>query len=208
MFRTTTCPSSGELTLSMRHRYCCLLAASKQAAVSVWQMPVAACRVLNSWWWTERPCETCRVLGEERETNKMQLIWCLLWNFYLNMFRESLLPSSGEQEFILPHTVFCTGSDGCGCVELGRELCALWKLLLELPHMVLCTGCNDCGCVELGRNLCALCALWRCNLHSAHSLRPISTQPQPSQPVQNTICGSAHSCSPDDGHNDARNMLR
>ena len=46
------------------------------------------------------------------------------------------------------------------------------------------------------------------NLHSAHSLRPTSTQPQPSQPVQNTICGSAHSCSPDDGHNDARNMLR
>ena len=26
--------------------------------------------------------------------------------------------------------------------------------------------------------------------------------------MQNTICGSAHSCSPDDGHNDARNMLR
>ena len=26
--------------------------------------------------------------------------------------------------------------------------------------------------------------------------------------VQNTICGSAHSCSPDDGHNDARDMLR
>ena len=45
-------------------------------------------------------------------------------------------------------------------------------------------------------------------LHSAHSLRPSSTQPQPSLPVQNTICGSAHSCSPDDGHNDARNMLR
>jgi hypothetical protein len=42
----------------------------------------------------------------------------------------------------------------------------------------------------------------------AHSLRPSSTQPQPSLPVQNTICGSAHSCSSDDGHNDARNMLR
>ena len=26
--------------------------------------------------------------------------------------------------------------------------------------------------------------------------------------VQNTICGSAHFSSPDDGHNDARNMLR
>ena len=29
-----------------------------------------------------------------------------------------------------------------------------------------------------------------------------------SQAVQDPICGSAHSCSPDDGHNDARNMLR
>ena len=30
------------------------------------------------------------------------------------------------------------------------------------------------------------------NIHSAHSSRPSSTQPQPSQPVQNIICGSAH----------------
>ena len=37
------------------------------------------------------------------------------------------------------------------------------------------------------------------HFHSAHSSRPSSTQPQPSLPVQNTICGSAHSCSPDDG---------
>ena len=44
--------------------------------------------------------------------------------------------------------------------------------------------------------------------HSAHRLRPSSTEPQPAQPVQNTICGSTRSCSPDDGHNDARNMLR
>jgi len=32
--------------------------------------------------------------------------------------------------------------------------------------------------------------------HSAHSLRPNSTQP-----VQNTICSNTRSCSPDDGHN-------
>ena len=40
------------------------------------------------------------------------------------MFRASLCPSSGEQQCSLPHMVFCTGCDGCGCVELGRELCA------------------------------------------------------------------------------------
>jgi len=27
--------------------------------------------------------------------------------------------------------VFCTGCDGCGYVELERELCALWKLLFD-----------------------------------------------------------------------------
>ena len=39
--------------------------------------------------------------------------------------------------------------------------------------------------------------------HSAHSSRPSSTQP-----VQNTICGSTQFRSPEDGHDDARNMLR
>ena len=53
----------------------------------------------------------------------------------------------------------------------------------------------------------AVCTV-KVTVHSAHNSLPRSTQPQPSQPVQNTICGSAHSCSPDDGHNDARNMLR
>ena len=51
----------------------------------------------------------------------MQLIWCLLWNFYLNMFRASLCPSSGEQECTLPHVVFCT---------------ALWKLLFDSSQTV------------------------------------------------------------------------
>jgi hypothetical protein len=35
---------------------------SKQTAVSVSHMPVAVCTVLNSWWRTERPSETCTVL--------------------------------------------------------------------------------------------------------------------------------------------------
>ena len=39
-----------------------LVPASKQVAVAVWHTPVAVCTVSNSWWWTERPSETCRVL--------------------------------------------------------------------------------------------------------------------------------------------------
>ena len=43
------------------HWYCYLLA-SKQVAVPIWHKPVAMCTILNSWWWTERPSETCRVI--------------------------------------------------------------------------------------------------------------------------------------------------
>ena len=49
--------------------------ASKQTAVSVWQTPVAVCTVLNSWWWTERPSETCRVSFQ----NKINLIHWYIW---------------------------------------------------------------------------------------------------------------------------------
>jgi len=38
--------------------------------ISVWHMPVAVCTVWNSWWWTERPSETCKVLLQ----NKINLI--------------------------------------------------------------------------------------------------------------------------------------
>jgi len=50
------------------------LLAINQTAVSVWQMPVAVCTVLNSWWWTERPSETCKVSFQ----NIINLIhWCI-----------------------------------------------------------------------------------------------------------------------------------
>ena len=44
-------------------------------ALSVRQMPVAVCTVLNSWWWNGRSFETCRVSFQ----NKINLIlWCTL----------------------------------------------------------------------------------------------------------------------------------
>ena len=35
--------------------------------------------------------------------------------------------------------VFCTRSVGCGCVDLGRELCVLWKLLFGAGTRTACT---------------------------------------------------------------------
>jgi len=40
--------------------------ASKQVAVCVSHMSVFVCTVLNFWWWTERPSETCTVLFQNK----------------------------------------------------------------------------------------------------------------------------------------------
>jgi len=81
-FRRSFRPSSGvhDCTYSNRHlsdSYCCLLA-SKQTAVAVWQMPVAVCTVVNSWWWTERPSETCRVSFQNKIHLRHWCIWLVL----------------------------------------------------------------------------------------------------------------------------------
>jgi len=78
------------------------------------------------------------------------------------MFRASLYPSSGEQDRVLLHVVFCTGCAGCGCVELGHKLCALcensvrcttWRLLFG----ELCEGYCSVHCVKVT----VRCTVWR-----------------------------------------------
>jgi len=59
------------------------------------------------------PCIT--KVGWREGTNKMQLIRCLLSNFYLNMFRASLCPSSGDQDRVVPDMVFCTVTKTARC---------------------------------------------------------------------------------------------
>jgi hypothetical protein len=46
----------------------------KQSAESVWHTPDAVCTVLDSWWWTKRPSETCRVLFQNKINSRN---WCI-----------------------------------------------------------------------------------------------------------------------------------
>jgi hypothetical protein len=58
-----------------------LVPASKQAVVPVWHIPDTVCTVLDSWWWTERPPKTCRVLLQ----NKINLrCYASGWFYYRN----------------------------------------------------------------------------------------------------------------------------
>jgi len=52
--------------------HCLLVPASKQSAVSFWHMLVAVCTIFNSWWWTGRPAEACKVLLQKKLKH-----WCL-----------------------------------------------------------------------------------------------------------------------------------
>ena len=64
---------------------------------SVWHMPVAVCTVLISWWWTERPSETCRVFSK----NKINWgIGASCWICYRNILRCTALRTSNFSAFV------------------------------------------------------------------------------------------------------------
>ena len=54
------------------------------------------------------------------------------------MFRASLWTSSGEQDRVLPHMVFCAGCAGCGslwlCGAASWVVCTVWRLLFDFTQ--------------------------------------------------------------------------
>ena len=130
------------------------------------------------------------------------------------MFRASLRPSSGEQDRVLLHMVFCTDCVGCGCVELDRNLHTVHTAYDPAQsNSNLHTVHTAYDPAQSNSNLHTVHTTYdpaqsNSNLHTVHTAYDTSsTQPQPAQPVQKTICSNTRSCSPDDGHNDVRNML-
>ena len=57
----------------------------KAATEPVWHVPDAVCTVLDSWWWTERPSETCRVLFQ----NKINLRYCASGWFSVEIYYDA-----------------------------------------------------------------------------------------------------------------------
>jgi hypothetical protein len=61
------------------------------ATEPVWQIPDAVCTVLDSWWWTERPSETCRVMFQNRINFRYRASG---WFYYRNILRCTVLQTS------------------------------------------------------------------------------------------------------------------
>jgi len=91
---------------------------------------------------------------------------------------------------------------GCGYMDwigLAQDKDRWWTLVSVVWSWIV--SCVHCVKVtESNSNLHTV--------HKAYDPDPHNHSPQPAQPVQNTICSNTRSCSPDDGHNDDRNMLR
>jgi hypothetical protein len=81
----------------------------------------------------------------------MQLIWCLLSNFYLNMFRASLCPSSGEQECALPHN------------QCRTQYAAVHTLVLLMMGIMMPETCWD---RSLLINIRLVVSCWFLSLHT------------------------------------------
>ena len=65
MFRALLCSSSGGQNCIIQRLISSHSVGGRPVhrilLTALWHIPVAVCTVLNSWWWTERPSETCRV---------------------------------------------------------------------------------------------------------------------------------------------------
>jgi len=94
MFRTVSPSIIRNLRIYIQHQVYVIqvlwLLVSKQPQnlYDIYLIPDAVCRVLDSWWWTERPSETCTVLFQ----NKINLRYCASgWFYYRNILRCTVL---------------------------------------------------------------------------------------------------------------------
>jgi hypothetical protein len=80
------------LRLYIQHQVYVIRVPWQQAATEpLWHTPDAVCTVLDSWWWTERPSESCSVLFQ----NKINLRYCASgWFYYRNIWRCTVLQTS------------------------------------------------------------------------------------------------------------------
>jgi len=112
----------------MPNRYCWLLA-TKQTAVSVWHMPAAVCTVLNSWWWTERPPETRRVLF------KNKINWengASCWIYYRNTLRfTAIWTLNCNTVKVLKYQLFCLARQGNGVKQIKHTARIKFDVIIE-----------------------------------------------------------------------------
>ena len=108
-------------------------------------LPVAVCTVLDSWWWTEKLSETCRVLFLKQiweisaflgfniriyhdvQSSECQICNSVLLVFY--MFRTSYVQN---QEDCILHAAWGTSSSLTDCLQKCMNICIPYKAACKI----------------------------------------------------------------------------
>jgi hypothetical protein len=172
--------------------------------VKLWRNLCARCGYLLKLWWNL--CALCGFFGEAGAKSV-----CILWIFWWNC---------GE---ICVHFVDVFGE------AVAKSVCSLWMFLVKLRRNL----CAHCGCfcwswgeiyvhfVDVFGEAVAksVCPLWMFLVKMYRNICTVSgcfyskflpsyTKPRQAQTMQNALWVNTQSCSPDDGHNYSRNMLK
>ena len=118
---------------------------------------------------------------KREKTNKMQQL-DVYYQHFLNMFRAPLCHLQENKTCVTARGVL-------------RWFCWMW-LVVVVGHCLV--GCEHC------EGYCSTFTV----LATYNAAPHIRYQPHPAEPAHYTICSNAGLCSPEDGHNNARNMLR
>ena len=122
MFRTVSPSIIRSLRLYIQHQVHCYQAATEL----VWHVPDAVCTALDSWWRTERPSDTRRVLFQ----NKINLRYCASgWFYYRNILQCTVLQMSNLRLTIYYSYIFRFYTTQRGCLTWKFHGChtVIWK---------------------------------------------------------------------------------
>ena len=113
------------------------LLVSKHSAESVWHIPDAVCTVLDPWWWTERPSETCRVPLQNKFEKLVHLVGFTIELYFLlvvNLFLcASYLSFLNYLFFVIPTAIIA---------------CSYFISFRQIWHSVLCLAALVTGAVS------------------------------------------------------------
>ena len=135
MFRTVFPSIIRSLRLYIQYQVYVIQVLWQLAATEpVWHILDAVCTVLDSWWWTERPSETCRILFQ----NKINLRYCASgWFCYRNILRSSVLQMSQFLSYFLILTDLQSVPSLVAAVRGDRSALAVGDPILQVTEQQL-----------------------------------------------------------------------
>jgi hypothetical protein len=125
MFRATLCPSSGDLTVSLRHRY------FLQPPIQSEKIPVWHIYNNVSWWWAHscpKHVENFKINIPRSTVNLVGFIWKRLYGYMFMYVCMHACMCACVYAYVSTFTCVCVCVYICICVSVGLYMCGCYLL--------------------------------------------------------------------------------